>query len=184
MKGGGKWADGPTTAADDMRFRPALLQSLAVFLVSSCNAAPTEPANGGGVGNEMVPGDAIVITDTGSTNMLGYRIVIGRNGEASYESGEGHGSARLPASTFSRLKYDVAMAQPLSHVKASADCMKPMSFGSSTFVALADEKTEDLTCPASPKGEALKGDVEAVTQFLHVRNVPRGKGHEFPPQNY
>jgi hypothetical protein len=132
----------------------------------------------------MVPTDAIVIIDTGSTNMLGYRIVIGRNGEASYASGEGHGSARLPASTFSKLKYDVVMAQPLSHVKASPDCMKPMSFGSSTFIALGDEKSEDLTCPASPKGEALKSDVDAVTEFLHVRDVPRGKAHELPHQNY
>jgi hypothetical protein len=169
-----------------MRFRHALLQSLAVFLISSCNAGPTEPLNGGGapVAKGMVPTDAIVITDTGSTNMFGYRIVVGRNGGASYASGEGHGSVQLPASTFSKLKYDVVMAQPLSHVRARPDCMKPASFGSSTFIALGDERTEDLTCPASPKGETLKSDVEAVTQFLHVRNVPRSQGHELPPQNY
>jgi hypothetical protein len=131
----------------------------------------------------MVPTDAIVITDSGSTNMLGYRIVVGRNGEASYASGEGRGSKSLPASIFSKLKYDVAMAQPLSHVKASPNCMKPVSFGSSTFIALGDEKSEDLTCPASPKGEALKSDVDAATQFLHVGNVPRSTGHQMPPQN-
>ena len=169
-----------------MRFRHALLPSLTIFLISSCNAGPTVPANAGGtpVAHGMVPTDAIVITDTGSTNMLGFRIIIGRNGEASYSSGEGHGSAQLPGSIFSRLKFDVVMAQPLSHVRARTDCMKAMSFGSSTFVALGDERSEDLTCPASPKGEALKSDVEAVTQYLHVRNVPRGQGHELPPQNY
>lgn len=156
-----------------------------VPLICSCNAGLTEPATGGGAPNTgMVPTDAIVITDTGSTNTLGYRIVVGRDGGASYQSGEGRGSAQLPASIFGKLKYDVVMAQPLSHVKASPNCMKPVSFGSSTFVALGDERSEDLSCPASPKGEALKDDVEAVCQFLHVRNVPRGQGHPLPPRNY
>jgi hypothetical protein len=132
----------------------------------------------------MIPLDAIVITDTGSTNTLGFRIVVGRNGEASYASGGGHGSAELPAPIFSKLKFDVVMAQPLSHVHANPSCMKPASFGTSTFIALGGEKSEDLTCPASPKGEALKSDVEAVTQFLHVRDIPRSQGHELPPQNY
>ena len=169
-----------------MRLRHALVQSLTVLLVCSCNTGQSAPSNQGGapVAQGMVPTDAIVITDTGSTNMLGYRIIVGRNGEASYASGEGRGSAQLPASMFSKLKLDVVMAQPLSHVRASPNCMKPMSFGSSTFIALGDEKSEDLTCPASPKGEALKGDIETVTQFLHVRNVPRGQGRELPPQNY
>ncbi len=186
MKGGGKWAEGPGQRADYMRFRHALGQSLMALLISSCNAGSTEPSNQGTAppGKGMVPMDAIVITDTGSTNMLGYRIVIGRNGAASYASGEGRGSAQLPASIFSRLKFDVVMAQPLSHVRASPDCMKAVSFGSSTFIALGDEKSEDLTCPASAKGEALKSDVESVTAFLHVRNVPRGQGRELPPQNY
>lgn len=156
-----------------------------VPLICSCNAGPTEPPSGGGAPIAgMVPTDAIVITDTGSTNTLGYRIVIGRDGGASYQSGEGPGSARLPGSIFGKLKYDVVMAQPLSHVKASPNCMKPASFGDSTFIALGDEKSEDLSCPASAKGEALKDDVEAVAQFLHVSNVPRGQGHQLPPQNY
>ena len=168
-----------------MRTRLALLQSLAALLICSCHAAPTEPASGGAPPvTAMVPTDAIVITDTGSTNTLGYRIIVGRNGEASYVSGDGRGSAQLPASIFSKLKYDVVMAQPLSHVRASPNCMKPASFGDSTFVALGDERTEDLSCPATPKGEMLKEDVAAVAQVLHVHNVPRGQGHALPPQNY
>lgn len=188
MKGGGKWAEAHGNAideADEMRFWHTLIPSLIVLLANSCNAGPTDPPAGNRApAAGMVPTDAIVIIDTGSTNMLGFRIVVGRNGEASFSTGEGRGSAQLPTSIFSKLKYDVVMAQPLSHVRASADCMKPMSFGSSTFVALGDEKSEDLTCPASPKGDALKSDVDAVTQFLRVRDVPRGSAHALPHQNY
>ena len=174
----------PIEPADEMRIRQVLLPSLMVLLVCSCNAGPREPASDGAPITQMVPTDAIVVTDTGSTNMIGYRIVIGRNGEAAYTSGEGRGSAQLPTSVFSKLKYDVVMAQPLSHVRASPNCMKPVSFGDSIFIALGDERSEDLSCPASPKGEALKEDVATIAQFLHVRDVPRGQGHPLPPQNY
>jgi hypothetical protein len=178
---------GMTQAAigDEMRIRHAVLQSLLVILVCSCSAHPSEPVSGGGAPvTTMVPMDAIVITDTGSTNMIGYRIVIGRNGEASYTSGDSHGSTQLPEPIFSKLKYDVVMAQPLSHVRASPNCMKPASFGDSTFIALGGERSEDLSCTASTKGKTLKDDVEAVTLFLHVRDAPRAQGHPLPPQNY
>jgi hypothetical protein len=188
MKGGRKWAVSIAAAAraDGMRNTQVIGLALTALLIASCNAdkaqsaGPVPPP----VVHAMVPTNAMVITNSGSTNMIGYRIIVAANGEASFVSGEGHGSAKLAPTLLAKLKYDVVMAQPLSHVRASKDCMKPASFASATYIALADERSEDLTCPASPKGEALQSDVEAVVDFLHVRNVPRGQGQELPPQNF
>jgi len=164
-----------------------LLPALGALLIGACHAEQAQSAGQvpAPVARGMVPTNAIVIINSGSTNTIGYRIVVTTDGEASFASGDGQGSARLPQGLFAKLKYDVVMAQPLSHVRARPDCMKPVSFGSTTNIALADERSEDLSCPASPKGKALKHDVELVADFLHVRNVPRGQGRrDLPPQNF
>jgi hypothetical protein len=114
------------------------------------------------------PSDAIMITDSGSTNTNGYRIVVSVSGRARYESGSLHGMRRLPKKLVAKLKYDVMMAQPLEHVRARPDCMKPVSFGTTTTVTLGAEQTADLNCAASPKGEALKSDAEATATYLNL----------------
>jgi len=163
-----------------------LLAALGALLIGSCHAEQAQSAGQvpAPVARGMVPTNAIVIINSGSTNTIGYRIIVATNGEARFASGEGLGSTMLPRELFAKLKYDVVMAQPLSHVRARPDCMKPASFGSTTTIALADERSEDLSCPASQKGEALKHDVELVADFLHVRGVPHGHGRELPPQNF
>ena len=62
--------------------------------------------------------------------------------------------------------------------------MKPMSFGTSTFVALGGERSPDLTCPATRTARALKNDVAKIVAFLRIRNVPQIQGTALPPQNF
>jgi hypothetical protein len=114
------------------------------------------------------PSNAIVIADSGSTNTNSYRIVVSLSGHAHYESGPRHGNRRLPKKMVAKLKYDVMMAQPLEHVRARPDCMKPVSFGTTTTVSLGAEQTADLNCAASPKGDALKSDAEAISSYLDL----------------
>src|SRR5262249_42887824 len=139
--------------ATDMSVKKVLLPALAALVIASCHKeqaqntgsssspppAPSQPPMIQG----MVPLDAIVITDTGSTNTIGLRIVIGRDGTASYVTGAGRGSAHLSDALYKKLKYDVVMASPLSHVRARPDCMKPVSIAIATYIALGDEKSED-----------------------------------------
>jgi hypothetical protein len=119
--------------------------------------------------------DAIVIVNSGSTNFAGYRIVVDISGHAKFESGHTHGSTRLPGAILSKLKYDVVMAQPLSHVRARSNCAKSASFGSSSTVSLGPERTEDLSCAASPRGAALNADVSAVAGFLGLTGRPHDR---------
>ena len=70
----------------------------------------------------------------------------------------------------------VMMGEPLAGIRIEATCMKPASFGTSLFVSVGDQRTRDLSCPATPTGEALKDDAEQVAQFLRLENLPRRPG--------
>ncbi len=155
----------------------ALSLTAAVLLVAGCtpNAAPS---------GQMVMTTTIEISNSGATNSIGYRVLIGSDGGASFVSGEGSGQAQLPTETFSQFKQDIAAAKRLANLAAEATCMKPVSFGTSTFVSVGGDRSPDLTCPADATAMRLKDDVSAIVDFLKLRNVPRGEGKELPPQNF
>jgi hypothetical protein len=146
---------------------------------------PAAPQSGGlPPSHGMVMTTTIVITNSGATNLIGYRILIGANGDASYVSGDGPGNATLPAALFAKLKGDVDAAKPLSGLPRAVSCMKSASFGTSTYLALGGDRTDDLTCPGNEAENALKDDIDAVVAFLKLRNTPRSEGKDLPPQNF
>ena len=169
---------------------PLLLLALAACSKPAPQSAgqPAPPAQAGpdasGPSHGMVMTTTIVITNTGSTNTIGYRILIGANGEASYVSGDGAGNATLPPGMLTKLKSDIEAAKPMSALPHEAGCVKPMSFGTSTFVALGGDRSPDLECPGNEAETALKDDVAAIVAVLKLRNVPRSQGKELPPQNF
>ena len=132
----------------------------------------------------MVMANTIVVSNTGSTNFIGYRMLIVPSGQVSYVSGDGPGNSVLPRQLLRHLKRDIAAASPLSLLPQPAICMKPMSFGTSTFVALGGERSPELTCPANRAARAVKNDVAKIVAFLRIRNVPHASGTELPPQNF
>ena len=59
-----------------------------------------------------VPKGAAVILDTGSTNTLGYRIVVRQSGEAEYINGPKRAMAEVPPSLSTRFFKDLQAAMP------------------------------------------------------------------------
>jgi hypothetical protein len=131
----------------------------------------------------MVTANAIQITNSGGTNLIGYRLIIAPSGTTTFVSGDGNGSATLPSDLAEKLRHDVDAAKPLAALPMGM-CAKSASFGSSTYMMVGGDRSPDLSCPGSAAGQALQSDVAAVTEFLHVHNVPRGRGRELPPINY
>jgi hypothetical protein len=131
----------------------------------------------------MVMSTTIIITNSGSTNTIGWRVTIGAGGEAYYVTGDGPGSGTLPTEVNTKLRADIEAAKPLASLPQEQPCMKPMSFGTKTFIAVGGDQSPDITCPNNDKGETLKDDVDRVVAFLKLRNVPRSQGKELPPQN-
>ena len=157
----------------------ALSRAAAVLLaLMAASLTGTVPAQA------MVMADTIVVSNTGSTNFIGYRVMIAPGGQVRYVTGDGPGNSLLPKPMLRRLKRDVAAASPLSHLPEPRVCMKPMSFGTSTFVALGGEVSPDLTCPANRAARALKNDVEKIVAYLRISNVSRASGTALPPQNF
>jgi hypothetical protein len=138
---------------------------------------------GGCAGMQTSTPAAVVITNTGSTNAIGYRVRVSPDGQASFETGDGPGQASLPPDLLSRIEHDVKAASPLSKLPASTSCMKSVSFGTTIFIAAGDERSPDLSCPADVVEQSLKDDVAGVVATLKIRNVPRGQGKELSPQD-
>src|ERR1700733_11938949 len=105
----------------------------------------------------MIMSNAIVITNTGATNLIGFRVVISADGHAAFVSGNGSGGGLLPPRLLHRLQTRGSAARPLSQL-AQPSCMKSASFGTSTFVAIGGDRSPDLSCPAEGPELALQRD--------------------------
>ncbi len=131
----------------------------------------------------MIMSNAIVITNTGATNLIGYRVVISADGHAAFVSDNGSGDGMLPPRLFDRLERDVSAAIPLAQL-TKLSCMKSASFGTSTFVAIGGDRSPDLSCPADGIERTLQQDIRRVDAFLSVSNVNRSYGTKLPPQRF
>ena len=160
-----------------MKTATLLLRAATTLLILSA-AATARPAQA------MVMANTIVVSNTGSTNFIGYRVMIAPGGQVAYVSGDGSGSSVLPRAFLRHLKRDIAAARPLASLPQPASCIKPMSFGTSTFVAVGGDRSPDLTCPANGAARALKRDAARLVLILKIRNVLHGQGTELPPQNF
>jgi hypothetical protein len=141
----------------------ALVFALATVPALGAQAVPYLP----------VQHDAAVILETGSTNALGYRIVVRRSGAAEYVEGAVRRTTTLRANTTANFFADLKAAMPLSTLPA-ARCMKSASFGSSTFGWWRGQRSPDLQCIADPRATALYSDVKtiAVELGLGQRVIP------------
>src|SRR5260221_607640 len=139
-----------------MRYRAIASLAVALAMTAACSkpapqsadpqalpaqAADPQPAVPQSTGlppsHGMVMTTTIVITNSGSTNTIGYRILIGATGEASFVSGDGPGNATLPAALFAKLKGDVDAAKPLSGLPRAGSGIKSPWFRPSAYWAPA-----------------------------------------------
>jgi hypothetical protein len=121
-----------------------------------------------------VPKGAAVILNTGSTNALGYRIVIQQSGAAEYIHGDKRATATVPTAVTTKFFTDLQAAMPLT-VYPMIHCMKSVSFGTSIFVWWKGSRSHDLTCG----GGTLANDAVEVAKslgleptYLPVRPIP------------
>ena len=177
--------------------RPALtLAILAALTLAACSkpapAPDAPPAQGtpetpapaaGGLqpSHGMVMQTAFVISNAGSDTLIGYRVLVGPNGDASYVSGDGAGQAHLPDPLSDTLKADVDAAKLAPAGPASATCAAghiPVS------VAQGGYTSGDLACPSNDAEKKLADAVTEIVRFLKLRNVPKAEGKALPPVNY
>ncbi len=105
-------------------------------------ASPTETENA-------------IIIDSGSTNRAGFRIEVGRSGDAQMTPVRRHVDPpgeevkprrrALSSAVVQRFYASLEAAKPLGSLP-EVHCMKSASFGSALTVVLGNEQTPDLSC--------------------------------------
>jgi len=156
------------------RLSRLVLYAAGLFLTSLPAAALAGPLP------HLGPADAL-IENTGSTNTASYKIYLSPNGYAQYGvmhgpmqdfDGSGYKSATLPKAQTKRLFQDLTAALPFKTLPARHG-MRSTSFGTRTYVTYEDQRSPDLTLGGDPRMNALKADVTAIAQVLHVADAPR-----------
>lgn len=142
---------------------------VAVLVAGRLSAAPLP---------RLQPGDAL-IENSGSTNTSGYMIYVSPSGRAQFATYGGSTStdvhfttAKLGKEQVNSLFHSLAAAMPLSSLPAGHG-MRSVSFGTRTFVTYRGQTSPDLTFAGDPRVVALKSDVAAIADALHLRNLPR-----------
>lgn len=121
-----------------------------------------------------------VIENTGSTNTQGYRIMVSSAGTAEYMATERRGGVvrgkaqrkTLSTPLVKRLFHDLDAAGPLSDLTVNHGA-KSASFGTSVYITYKNQRSPDLSFGGDAQATALKADIDAITQALHVTNTPR-----------
>jgi hypothetical protein len=144
----------------------ALLCSLGIAPALAAAAVPYLP----------VPHGAAVILDTGSTNTLGYRIVVQRNGAVEYIIGGVRNTARADAGQTEKLFKALMAGMPLSQLNI-ARCMKSASFGTAMFVYWNHQRSPDMTCPADDRTRSVYA---SVAGFVDALGITRRVSHPLP----
>ena len=141
----------------------AILAALNVSAAYAAQAVPYLP----------VPHDAAVVMNTGSTNTLGYRIVITRAGSAQWVMGTTRQTVQVSKQKTAALFNALSAAMPLSALPA-AHCMKSASFGTSTFAYWRHQRSTDLECPADPRATEVYSSIAALVVELGIgkRTIP------------
>lgn len=115
----------------------------------------------------LVPSNVAVIYNTGSTNTPCYRIIVSPRGEASYVKGNQQNTGRISTALARKFYHDIKVAEPLSGLP-KLQCMKPVSFGSSTFIRLGGQESPDVSCAANAKGRHLFRDSQTIAKALDI----------------
>ncbi|MBD2512284.1 hypothetical protein H6G91_34570 [Nostoc muscorum FACHB-395] len=132
----------------------------------------------------LVPLNVAIIVNSGSTNTIGYRIYVSPTGEVNYVDGKGSHQGKLSQKLTKKFFRDVKIAEPLSNLPVQKSCVKSVSFGTTTTIKLADQQSQDISCPGNAKAQILDNDVIAIAKALNVVNVPKSQGQPLPPQNF
>ena len=114
--------------------------------------------------------ETVTIENSGSTNTIGYKIVVSSRGSVSYgEAGAKARTQALSKDSTAKLFSDVAAAMPLTALPVRHG-MRSASFGTQTCVAYRGQKSPDLTIPAGPRATALYDDILVIEKALHIGN--------------
>ena len=151
----------------------ALLVAQATAPATDPPPAPSATASlGSGLAAPGATPDDAVVSNSGSTNALGFTLVIRRDGSTDvFQRGhEARGTLARPQTAWLFAKLDAA--GPVSAI-AIGRCMRSMSFGSITRVAFHGSVSGDLGCALDTDGRELKRTIGVIAAQLGLDTASR-----------
>jgi hypothetical protein len=118
-----------------------------------------------------VPPHAAVIRNSGSTNTVGYSIVLSHDGRAVISQDGRNTTAVLASPQTNWLFAKLREAGPLSALPVG-HCMRSVSFGSSTTISYEGATSPDLSCAVSPLESELARTVGVIVRQLNISTLP------------
>jgi hypothetical protein len=115
----------------------------------------------------LLPRNVAVILRTASTDTACKRFLVAPSGQVSFTIGNRTGKATLTPPLTQKFFEAIRAAEPLSKLPIQLNCVKSVSFGTSTFVSLDSEKSPDLSCPGNAKAQQLFDDSNAILNAVH-----------------
>src|SRR5262249_9755766 len=119
--------------------------SIGLFANSEMSSCADDSINGAKKSGER----KVIIHNTGSTNTASFEIVMSRAGKAKFVvfhyDRTDRGTGELPSGMVNKFFKDLDSAMPISTQKGG-NCLKSISFGSSTYVIYKGETSPDITC--------------------------------------
>lgn len=128
------------------------------------------------------PRDSATIVDSGSTNTIGYTIVVWSDGSASLTTQQTRNGPPSSPKAFKvapslATKFFTDLAAARKGNATTAPCMKSASFGTSLHVTWQGWHSPDLTCPPKDSlGTALVTDVDDIRKASGLSPAPLRQG--------
>lgn len=156
------------------------------FACLAAFAAPVLLAAADELPNLQAPAGGALISNPGTADTAGYRIVVLPSGKAEAVDGAGHSQGQLSADLAGRFFQDVREAMPLSKLRTNP-CLRSSASVLPVFVSWRGEQSPDVSCRTDAKATALDDDVKAIARTLYVaayrkRSVSKfGSGEQSAP---
>jgi hypothetical protein len=150
----------PTPLPNSLGRGPAVMVSPPSTIPPALPSPDTTPSPG-----------AVTIVNSGSTNSASYTIALEPTGVAYLKSDGVTVVRRVDLPTTNAFFAALAKVKPLSSI-VTQHCMKSVSFGSRTMVAVGGQTSPDISCGGDANTEALFMQVTAVANAVHAGFPP------------
>ena len=112
------------------------------------------------------PYDAIVVLISASTNTCAVSVIVDIDGNTAMLRCGKTITSTLPVFTIAQFFDDVAAASPLNNLPLGKNCIKPVSFATTTRIMYGTQVSPDLSCSHDAVGQKLYHDVFAIISAI------------------
>lgn len=118
------------------------------------------------VKSAAMPYDTIVVLISASTNTCAVTVTVDINGDTAMLRCRKIITSTLPVLTVAQFFDDVSAASPLANLPTVRNCIKPVSFATTTHIVYGTQVSPDVSCSQDAVGQKLYHDVFTLVSAI------------------